>query len=223
MTLDRALAYKKHLKSLQSKVNARNGLLRCLAGSSWGAYTSTLRTGALALVYSAAEYASPAWCRSTHTNKLDVALNDTMRIITGCMRPTETTFLPVLAGIRREARVAKITTKNDSDHLLHHRVTAADAACPQRLVSCRPFSIHAARLYTENYYPAKAWSDRVDSGPPLIQTACPQPRPVLHPGADLPCKWVKLNRLRWGTARVGDTLKLWGAQESVMCACGHIT
>ena len=26
------------------------GLLRCLAGSSWGAYTSTLRTGALALV-----------------------------------------------------------------------------------------------------------------------------------------------------------------------------
>ena len=81
------------------KVNARNGLLRCLAGSSWGAYTSTLRTGALALVYSADEYASPAWCRSTHTRKLDVALNDTMRIITGCMRPTETTFLPVLAGI----------------------------------------------------------------------------------------------------------------------------
>ncbi len=31
----------------------------CLAGSSWGAYTSTLRTGALALVYSAAGYASP--------------------------------------------------------------------------------------------------------------------------------------------------------------------
>ena len=99
VTLDRSLTYKKHIESLQSKVNARNGLLRCLAGSSWGAYTSTLRTGALALVYSAAEYASPAWCRSTHTRKLDVALNDTMRIITGCMRPTETTFLPVLAGI----------------------------------------------------------------------------------------------------------------------------
>ena len=99
VTLDRSLTYKKHLESLQSKVNARNGLLRCLAGSSWGAYTSTLRRGALALVYSAAEYASPAWCRSTHSRKLDVALNDTMRIITGCMRPTEATFLPVLAGI----------------------------------------------------------------------------------------------------------------------------
>ena len=182
VTLDRWLTYKKHLESLQRKVNARNGLLRCLAGSSWGAYTSTLRTGALALVYSAAEYASPAWCRSTHT----------MRIITGCMRPTETTFLPVLAGItppdiRREACVARITAtaKNNSDHLLHHKVTAVDAACPQRLVARRPFSSLAARLCNDNYDPAKAWSDRVDGGPPLIRTAYPQPRSVLPPGADL--------------------------------------
>ena len=186
----------------------------------------------LALVYSAAEYASPAWCRSsTHTRKLDGALNDTMRIITGCMRPTETTFLPVVAGmtppdIRREACVAKITAtvKNNSDHLLHHMVTAADAPCLQRLVSRRPFSRHAVRLSDDNYDPVKAWSDRVDSGPPLIQTACPQPRPVLPPVADLHRKqWVKLNRLCCGTARVGDTLKLGGAQESATCACGHIT
>ena len=49
-TLDQALTYRKHLESLRSNVNARNGLLRCLAGSSWGAYiyTSTLRTGVLA-------------------------------------------------------------------------------------------------------------------------------------------------------------------------------
>ena len=136
------------------------------------------------------------------------------------MRPTETTFLPVLAGItppdiRREARVAKlpVTAKNNSEHLLHHKVTVQDAARRQRLVSRRPFSRHAARLSNDNYAPAKAWSDRVDSGPPLIQTTCPQPRPVLPPVADLPRnQWVKLNRLRCGTARVGDTLKLWGAQ-----------
>ncbi len=111
------------------------------------------------------------------------------------------------------------TAKNNSDRLLHHKVTSVDAACPQKLVSCRPFSRHAARLCNDNYDPAKAWSDRVDSGPPLIRTACPQP-----PGADLHRKqWVKLNRLRCGTTRVGDTLKLWGAQESATCACGHIT
>ena len=61
-----------------------------------------------------------------------------MPIITGCMRPTETTFLPALAGItppdiRREARVAKITAtaKNNPDRLLQHKATAADAACQQ--------------------------------------------------------------------------------------------
>ena len=133
--------YTKHIESLQSIVNARNRLLRCLAGSSWWEYTSTLRTGALALVYSSTEYASPVWCRSTRTKKLDVAINDTTRIITGCMRPTDTTFLPVLAGImppdiRREARMAKqtATAKINPDDLLHHKVTTADAACQQRLV-----------------------------------------------------------------------------------------
>ena len=96
----------------------RNGLLRCLAGSTWGAYTSTLRTGALALVYSAAEYASPVWSRSAHTGKLDVGLYDSMRIITGCMRPTETTFLPVLAGIvppGHPARVAGCSPHENGD------------------------------------------------------------------------------------------------------------
>ena len=115
------------------------------------------------------------------------------------------------------------TAKNNSDHLLHHKVTAVDAVCPQRLVSRRPFSRRAARLCNDNYDPDQAWSDHVDSGPPLIRTACPQPGPVLPPGADLHRKqWVKLNRLRCGPARVGDTLKLWGAQ-SATCVCGHIT
>ena len=132
VTIDRTLTYNHHIEALRRKVNARNGLLRCLAGSTWGAYTSTLRTGALALVYSAAEYASPVWSRSAHTGKLDVSLNDSMRIVTGCMRPTETTFLPVLPGIvppdiRRESQVARLTktaTDNPS-HLLHDRVSAA--------------------------------------------------------------------------------------------------
>jgi len=59
-----------------------------LAGSTWGAHASVLRTSALALVYSAAEYAAPAWCRDTHSKKLDVALNNTLRIISGCLKLT---------------------------------------------------------------------------------------------------------------------------------------
>ena len=80
----------------------------------------------------------------------------------------KTTFLPVLAGITppdimREARVAKIhaTAKNNSDHLLHYKVTAADTACQQKLASRPPFSRHAASLSNS----AKARNDRVDIGP----------------------------------------------------------
>ena len=49
-------------------------------------------------------------------------------------------------------------------------------------------------------------------------------RHVLPHEADLlHNQWMRLNRLRCGTARVGDTTKLWGTQESVMCLRTHDT
>ena len=49
--------------------------------------------------YSAAEYAFPVWARSQHASKLDPALNDACRSITGCLRPTNVEELYMLAGI----------------------------------------------------------------------------------------------------------------------------
>ena len=54
--LDRTLTFRHHLESLRSKLTSRIGLLRPLARSSWGANAQTLRTTALALIYSTAEY-----------------------------------------------------------------------------------------------------------------------------------------------------------------------
>ena len=110
---DRQLTFRQHLEGLCGKVRARNCLPRLLAGSTWGVHASVLRTSALALAYSAAEYAAPAWCRSTHTKKLDAALNDTMHIISGGLKPTRREFLPVLTGIppahlRREHSTFKL-------------------------------------------------------------------------------------------------------------------
>ena len=129
VTLDHTLTYRQHIESLERKVNGRNGLLCCLAGSSWGACTATLRTGALTLVYSATEYISPVWCRSAHIPRLDSSFNNTMCIVNGCMCPTETTFLPVLAGIippdiRRESHVSNITKEamENPDHILYQQV-----------------------------------------------------------------------------------------------------
>ena len=57
--LDRQLTYRQHREGLRGKVMARNNFIRCLSGSTWGANAKTLRTAALAIFYSSAEYATP--------------------------------------------------------------------------------------------------------------------------------------------------------------------
>jgi len=52
-----------------------NNLLMELAGSTWGASANTLRSSALALCYSAAEYCAQVWSRSAHISQVDVQLN----------------------------------------------------------------------------------------------------------------------------------------------------
>ena len=99
VTLDWTLSYKEHLSKTAAKLKSQNNLLSKLAGSSWGAYTKTLRTSVLALCYSVAEYCCPAWSRSSHTVSIDSQLNNTMRLISGCVRPTQTPWLPVLVNI----------------------------------------------------------------------------------------------------------------------------
>ena len=46
-----------------------------------------MRTAALFLIYSTAEYCAPVWCRSAHTQLIDSVLNDALRIVTGYLRP----------------------------------------------------------------------------------------------------------------------------------------
>ena len=99
VTLDRTLSYKAHIEKTKTKVGTRNNIIHKLRNTKWGATPTTCRSSALALCYSAAEYVCPVWERSTHANKLNAALNETCRIITGCLKPTKTNSLPILAGI----------------------------------------------------------------------------------------------------------------------------
>ena len=59
VTLDRTLSFKEHTRKLKAKIPSRNALLSKLANSKWGANLYTLRTTALALCFSTAEYACP--------------------------------------------------------------------------------------------------------------------------------------------------------------------
>ncbi|KAL3061061.1 hypothetical protein OYC64_009299 [Pagothenia borchgrevinki] len=97
--LDRTLSFKQHLEEVKAKVTSRVALIRRLAGITWGASAKTLRSSTQALVLSAAEYCAPAWSRSPHASKVDVVINNALRIITGCPKTTPLPLLPVLAGI----------------------------------------------------------------------------------------------------------------------------
>ena len=59
VTLDTSLTYRRYLESLRKKLSTRVSLIRRLAGTTWGAGASVLRTATLALVYSTAEYCAP--------------------------------------------------------------------------------------------------------------------------------------------------------------------
>jgi hypothetical protein len=97
VTLDRALPYNAHLTKTSKKVSARSNIVRKLAGTGWGA--ETLRTAALTIVYSTAEYFAPVWLNSVHISKIDVQLNNAMRNIPGCVKSTQLPWLPTLAHI----------------------------------------------------------------------------------------------------------------------------
>ena len=97
--LDRTLSYKQHLEDVRAKITSRVSLIRRLAGTTWGASARTLRISTQALVFSAAEYCAPVWSRSPHVKKVDPVINNSPRIITGCLKSTPVPYLPVLAGI----------------------------------------------------------------------------------------------------------------------------
>jgi len=51
------------------------------------------------LSYSSAEYTWPIWKASAHVKNIDIALNESFRIITRCIRPTKVHKLHTLSGI----------------------------------------------------------------------------------------------------------------------------
>ena len=144
VTLDRSLSYKKHIGNVMQKLKKRTNLIRKISGTSWGAPQAVLRTSAMALCYSVAEYAAPAWARSCHARKVDVSLNETMRMISGTLRSTPREWLPVMSNIepphlRREAATQrKIRQILDLDRDNHARKILENGPQTSRLKSRRP-------------------------------------------------------------------------------------
>ena len=120
VTLDRTLSFKQHCSNIAAKVQARNNLLSKLGNSTWGANPYVMRTTALAMSYSVAEYACPVWLDSAHSKTIDIALNETCRKVTGCIRSTPINALYNFAGIappfiRRKSHLVVEKSKQETD------------------------------------------------------------------------------------------------------------
>ena len=152
--MDWTLTFRRHLESLRQILISRVGLLMRLSGSSWGAATKTLRTSTatLALVHSTAEYCTPVGCRSNHTLLIDKLINDALRTVTGCLRPTPADILPILAGIelaglrRKRATIAQACRAKEPNHVLHHRLHSRQTKPQRHLKSRGPFMPAALQL-----------------------------------------------------------------------------
>jgi len=161
--LDRSLMYGWHLESLRKKLTSRVTLLRWLAGSGWGAGTTTLRITTLALVHSTAEYCVPVWCRSAHTRLIDI-----LRIVTGCLRHTPAENLPILTGIqptelrRNGATLSLARCAIKPRHLLNSALTRPLSANAWRLKQRHPFVPATQHLISssDNNIRAAQWADR---------------------------------------------------------------
>ena len=166
VTLDRSLTYTKHLSQLSMKVSARCNSLRRLAGTEWGAHFDVLQTSTTALAFAPAEYCSPVWCRSAHTHRLDAALNNGLRLVSGCIRSTPTFMLPVVSGImppdiRRNKQCLVLSRRAEADdqHALHNIVTASTPG-RKRLQSSHHFSEHSKQLTSDAHGKTnRAWAE----------------------------------------------------------------
>ena len=208
VTLDRCLSFKTHIEKTKAKVCSRNNIISRLTGTNWGASPATLRSSALALCYSSAEYACAVWERSTHARKINPALNATCRLITGCLRTTTTDSLYILSGIappeiRRRAASSRERQRQVTDE--RHPMYGHEPA-KSRLKSRKSF-LAAVEPDGELNTRETLWQDRVALLPSTTSMAL-LAREELPPGNESSwAEWKCLNRLRSGKGRCKVTLQ----------------
>jgi hypothetical protein len=185
-----------------------------------GADPHILRTTALSLCYSTGEYACAAWKNLAHAKKVDVALNVTNRLITGCLRPTPAQKIQVICGIALPnisqevaARVEKTKQELDLRYSLYGGKLIGSRLKSRKIFLKTTISLsqttEATRIYLRKErmkeHNSLLWKDLKES---------------LPTGSHLPWSlWKTLNRLRTETGRTASNMKKWGLKEDGKFKC----
>ena len=172
-----------------------------------------IRTSALGLRYSVAEYCAPVWRNSAH---------NTMRTITGAVRCTRTKWLPVLsniapADIRREVATSRMILRARVKPELP-LLTDIDFHPRPRLKSRRPIWFNLPdKAPTIQHLWRTRWLIVDVPNKSLINDPT-----IQLPGMDLPRgQWSRLNRFRSDAGPCGNGMHEWGYIASPLCDCSE--
>lgn len=216
--LDRTLAIKQHLETLKDKLKTRNNIISKLARTSWGCKANTLRTSALALVYSAAEYFAPTWSRSVHRKKINTQMNHTMRLNSSTVKSTQTqwsSFLEHIAppNLRRKAATCSLLLKikgnlNLSAHLdiFNHPAKILKSRNP------RVWESLDTELDLENQWLLQ-WTEATVNNLLLMKDLTKK----LPSFGFLGTIWITTNGIRTEQCRFNYLFRKWGMTESPFC------
>ena len=193
------------------------------------------RTATLTLFHSATEYCAPVWCRSAHTRLIDPVINDALRIVIGCLRPTPVDNLPILAGIqpaelrRNRATLSLGSCAMEPGHLLHSAFTRPSmqmhGASNRDTHLYMPHNNSSVYLTTTTDIRKAQWTDHQwNAGwavnPTRLRIFIPDTG-THSPGMTLPRRaWVRLNRLPTSVGRFRSCLYKRGMSSSAACECG---
>lgn len=224
-TLDRSLTYKLQLNKLSGKLKSRCNIIQKLSGTTWGATASTLRTSAVSLVYSTAEYCCPVWSHSAHIGRIDTILSNCQRIISGTIKSTPTEWLPVLSNIMPPEIRRNIALMKEAQRIysrpelpIHDDLNGRNEL---RLKSRKPFWTKVDDIGYTNYSPTDDWLDQWERRQVYNWNLIDDPS-VRVSGFDLPRRsWCQLNRIRANHGRCNSTMHKWNRSIAPDCDCGH--
>ena len=164
------------------------------------------------------------WESFTHAKKLDATLNETCRMITGCLKATNTKSLPILAGIassdiRRAvaSRTERTRQTTDERHPLDgHLGVVPRLKSRKSFIRCtEPINTTAKAAHME------LWSERLEALDASVHLNISADE-HLPAGAEKPwTTWKALNRLRTQVGRSRVNMQKSGySNETDTCDCG---